>query len=167
MKHSKLRAFTMIELLVAMVISALVIGFCYLAYSMAQRNYTEFRSASGRINESAKLQNLLFFDVGNCERIMGADRELLFLFEKNKSVTYLFQERSVVRIDGAARDTLSAEVKEIACRYTQKEMSGNERQIIDEISFILSLQGEEETFRYYKSYPADVLLQQDSGAVEF
>ncbi|MBI4946038.1 MAG: prepilin-type N-terminal cleavage/methylation domain-containing protein [Bacteroidetes bacterium] len=161
MRNYHLQAFTIIELLVVMVLSAIVISFGYLGYGMVQKNYLGFRSSAVRINESAKLQSALSYDVDNCHYLSGDTKELIFVFEKNKMVTYLFLDKVVIRAEGQVRDTIHAEIKNISLKYGQKPIAGNLGQIIDEILLECNLEGEQEIFSYFKLYPADVLMSQE------
>lgn len=100
---SKIKAFTLLEILVALVLSFFIIGILYLTYNMMGR---QFRSEyQKQLSSVVLLRSGLEMDFFKADSII-AEQKQIFVFRQGKESIYQFHEDAILRTKNSKSDTL-------------------------------------------------------------
>jgi prepilin-type N-terminal cleavage/methylation domain-containing protein len=150
----KLRAFTLLELLIGMIISSIVIGFGYAAYSLIYKQYLVYKQVKEKIVEITQLDHVLSTDMRNAE-IISFNEHTLSLFGQNQhTLEYDFQDSLIVRKENELSDTFKIPAVNIQAGFL---LPGNTA-FVKQFSFDAAALDEQERFRYTKNYCAETLM---------
>jgi len=83
MLNKKLKAFTMIELLVSMALVAMLAAFSFTGYNQIHKLYKNYTIQSKFVNDINQLNKALFFISNQCSSVYAIDDKLIF---KNDSL---------------------------------------------------------------------------------
>jgi hypothetical protein len=154
----KLKAFTILEVLVAMVISTLVIGGSFLAYEMTYKQYKHYEEVSSCTNEAVSFHAALEKDMENAETVRVTDKGLECL-KKGEKIDYDFSGEYVLRKLTLVTDTFH--VKNDSNLFSlgsqEQKVSGA---LIDKVCFRIDLKGEKQEVALSKHYGADGLMNE-------
>lgn len=107
----KLKAFTVMELIVGMVISTLLMGICFMAYKAVLKQFTNFKENNAAIQEITLTHYLLTKDTDKASKIYLKDESTLaFEFEAQPPTYYTFEEKYIIRESSIVIDTLNVSV---------------------------------------------------------
>lgn len=153
----KLKAFTLTELLVGMIISAIVIAFGYEAYTMIYRQYLSFKGIKKELVSTVQLNSTMNTDFINASLVHFHDNKLILDFQERKSVQFEFGDSLVLRTDREITDTFKLAAFNIV---VQPAISNSEEQttIISGVSYDAKILGETEHFILTKNYSAETLM---------
>lgn len=156
MKQIKLEAFTVIEMIVALILVAIVVSIAFAALSLTNRQLYSFQRRFDTMSDYRLLQNALSQDMQHAERVTRQARTLRCT-KDNWQVLYTFEDSVIIRQDTAlSTDSFFFKVDAVFLRFegiSQQKEGG----LIDEIG--LSLKRKEEAFMVHqrKMYDASVL----------
>ena len=155
----KLKAFTLMELLIAMIIGGIVVGISYTAYSIIYKQFLNYKSMNGKINEASLLNTLMQHDFSNASFINASgEKEITFTFQPENKIVYRFDQDYIIRQTGETRDTFFVPAENIERRF-QNEKISDYTALIDAVSFEATISGEKEFFNFGKQYASDVLME--------
>ena len=102
-KISKIKAFTLLEILVALVLSFFIVGILYITYNMMGR---QFRSEyQKQLSSVVLLRSGLEMDFFRADSIT-AEQKQIFVFRQGKESIYQFYEDAILRTKNLKSDTL-------------------------------------------------------------
>ena len=153
----KLKTFTLIELIVAMLISSLVITISYYSYSIISRQFIYFRNINEYTIEITRLNTVLKTDFAESKYCSQQANGLSFVFEDNRKVSYEFYPEHIIRYMPGLTDTFHIQPANLNKLFFN-EPSNNPKGLIDELSFESQQDKEIKYFHYRKDYGADVLI---------
>lgn len=161
MKHSniingKLNAFTLFEVLIAMVISSLVLLSGFYSYSAIQKAFLNYQEHANTLLENKRLTTWLQHDFSKANKVYGfSDKIICYLSEQE--VIYNIDYSMIIREVNTIKDTfnLSVDIMEYALKQ-EKKYSDNE--LIDELSFQLQLAKQKQVYVFTKQYDAATLI---------
>lgn len=154
----KIKAFTLMELLIGMIISAIVIAFCYSAYFIVSERLTSYRTSKAEINETMTLRALLYNELESCEFATYDSSSHKISFKKyNGSSEYTFSETCILRKVNEVLDTFKIKSTDLLIEYPQ-ERKGYASVFIGKISFKAKVLDENYDFSFYKNYSSEVLV---------
>lgn len=150
----KIKAFTLMELMIGMIIGSIVVGFCYSGYRVILKQYYDYKKTKSEVNETMQLATTLATDFAASEAIVYKDN-MLIMSQDSAKKEYEFSERYIIRSINEIKDTFHFAPKELVPVF----MDNTTDNIIKDISFKAEIMGEVETFYYTKSYSAEFLMQ--------
>jgi len=156
----KLKAFTILELMVTMIISSLVIGIIYTSYDFIGKQFISYKVVNEEITEAMTSNSLINRDINDAGYIQKTTGGIHIIYKKEKSLNYIFEVQYVIREINNVRDTFSIPIFNVEMRLL------NEKQLqtgglIDELLLTTQVTGETQQFRFKKQYAADVLMELD------
>lgn len=153
----KVRAFTLLELLVGMIISSIVIGFCYMSYSIIYKQYLNYKILRKEIVETIQLNSILNTGFVNAETVEFNSNRLVFNSQNGSQLQYDFTNNFIIRKDREVIDTFKlAATNVIAKDYMESEQSA--MAIINDFAFDAKIAGETVHFHFTKNYSAEILV---------
>lgn len=152
----KLKAFTLMELLVGMIISSIVIAFAYSAYSLIYKQYVSYRSVKSKVIETMQLHTVMSNDFNNSE-YSTFDSNKLKLNTTNNTLTYNFIDSLIIRIDNELSDTFKLVARTIQVKPVFNDVISNDT-LINNIQFDVFVFDNTEHFTFTKKYTAQTLM---------
>lgn len=153
----KLKAFTLVELLVTMLISSIVIGICYTSYQIVSKQFNDYKALNEKTVEVMLLNELIEKDFLQADSVMK-DNMNVVCFNNNNQITYNFNNNRILRKQTEVQDTFFIQSENVQLKFDDK-IAENYQSLIDELSFEAKVIGEQEHFIYRKTYAADVLIR--------
>ena len=128
MRNTKLKSFTLSEMLVVMIITAIVVGMAFSVLSLVQKQIRSIQKNFGRTTELSLFEQELWQDFNTCNSI-GFKNEGIIMISDIDTVYYIFKENFVLR----NRDTIHTRVKLEKAYYEGAEVTSG---VIDAVSFL-------------------------------
>ena len=153
--HRKFKAFTLGELIVAMILSSVVVMSGYLVYQMMNRQLTHFKENSAIYFHVHEFKNTLSSDVLDCQR-MYLEKENIQLKISHDSILYVFHSEYIIRKTSLSSDTFNFKLPSVSGSFNNKNVSSG---LIDCLDLTLNFAGELIGLHYFKAYDAVTLLK--------
>jgi prepilin-type N-terminal cleavage/methylation domain-containing protein len=154
---NKLNAYTLTELVVAMLISGIVVSITYTCFGLLSGQFRAFKRNAETVNQLVLLDALLTRDVNACDYLVRTQTGIACHYAA-RTIAYTFGDGYVCRRDGAVTDTLAFAPSRLETEFRRlpEGLPGN---LIDRVAF-RGLSGEDEhVFLYRKHYGADRLME--------
>lgn len=156
----KVKAFTLLELLIAMIISSIVIAFGYEVYSIMYKQFLSYKKAKTEIVNTMQFNTVLTNDFYNSEEITFNENTIAVFRKNNEPLHYTFNDNYILRTRNEIMDTF----KITATNIQEKFVFKNEQMqstLINELSFDALQSGEIQHFLFEKNYSAATLLNME------
>jgi len=154
----KIRAFTIIELVVVMVISGIAISIAGLSYDIINMQMLNYETTSARLLSTIQFNHLLKTDFIQAKKVIKEQGSLKFVSENKNEISYYFDEDNIIRRMAYLADTFQLSVFNVKQQLIN-EVQKNDGDLVDELSFQLTNLEHTQYFHYYKTYGADVLME--------
>lgn len=158
---NRLPAFTIMELTVAMLISAIAIGLMYSAYAIISHSYRSFVDRNNNTGMLALLDQRLNRDIDKAEMIYR-DSNTVTMRSHIDTVIYRFQADRVIRQKLLA-DTFKVNTENFITSFESVPVKGNptdgEEKKIDDLQIVLLAEGQKIPYHYHKAYSSVNLFQ--------
>lgn len=151
----KIDAFTLMEVIIVMIISMIVISLTYKTLDIVSMQYRQFSKNSKQVYELSLMETLLTKDFANSEYVKRVSNGMICRF-KRKSILYIFDNSSMIRVEGAVSDTFNIVPNDVRYYFSDKNVS-NINGYIDRVVFMSNLSNSK-LFTYRKIYASDFLL---------
>ena len=148
-RHNELKAFTLLELLVGMILSGIVLAATFTAYRVVTRQYETYRDKSKSITEVSLFVSQLEADVENAILITLGSENKINLQSAQRILEYRFSEKYVLRNDQSRTDTFAVSVKQIETFYKSEKIN-SENSAVDEFRVRINYEGKTEEKIYVK-----------------
>ena len=156
----KLKAFTLLELLVAMAITGIVVSIAGLVFNVMGKQFNSYKETSEDIASAYLLNNLLQSDFFNAATIYRSEDELIAA-NREYAVKYKFMQSYILRTAGERSDTFFIEAGDIESRFMNDPA---EEGLIDELYFESYVHREPEIFHFTKQYsPSELINREEIG----
>jgi type II secretory pathway component PulJ len=133
----KIKAYTLMEVTVAMLLSALTITICYSAYGIVGSYFKTFQGKNELANEVLALRHALDRDMERSDYILQTTEGFEFLLDST-SITYTFSDKAICRrLNELHTDTFRLEASELKSFFESEEIMATDT--IDQINFKLAL----------------------------
>lgn len=154
----KLRAFTLFELLVGMIISAVVIAGCYTGYSIAYKRYLSYCTIKREITGVVQLNAILNREFFNAVSVNYEENALIFDSPGAAPLRYEFDEYFILRQEGEITDTFNCSGSNFVPEYLETEHLSTP--LLTGFSFDLTLYGEILHLSFEKQYTSEMIMNQ-------
>lgn len=152
----KIVSYSIVELIVVMLISTLVISFCYTALEFTSERNQAFTKKSDLLYEHESFVNQLQKDLLNAQSIKKKGHNILIITADSFNREYSFGDSTLLTIN---QETLSFKVKTRPPElFYLGEVQHVDNEFVDKIRLPIVIQKETITVDFLKSYGADVLL---------
>jgi len=158
---NRLPAFTIMELTIAMLISAIAIGLMYSAYAIISHSYRSFVDRNNNTGMLALLDQRLNRDIDKAE-VIYRDSNTVTMSSHTDTVIYRFRGDRVIRQQLLA-DTFKVNTENFMTSFESVPVEGNpadgEEKKIDDLQIILLTEGQKIPYHYHKTYSSVNLFQ--------
>lgn len=151
-QHIKLKAFTLVELAITMIITGIVIAFTIASFQIITKLHLRYQEKIETINQFEKLRYLLAKDNFESKKIIKENNGFSF-FKDSSIIHYLISKDNLIRIQSVRKDTFT--LKDLMLESFYKEQLVLPEEKID----LLKLNFEEEkSIIINKEYAAKELM---------
>jgi len=129
-------AFTLLEMILAMIIAGTIIGLTFGIFLNVQSTWGLFHKNQEKITMLLHLKNTLERDMDAAAYIYSESKNTVQLSAVNDTILYSFNDSQVVRYKHNIKDTFFTEIRNLNLHYLS---SVNTFKIINEIQFDISI----------------------------
>ena len=161
MEKGRIKAFTLIELVLAMMLAAIVMGMAYSAFTVFTRVYGRFHSKNLAHADVQLFRQVLQLDMEKAARIELREGQLNFKDPLSQEVSsYSFGPGYLVRAHHSVRDTFKMQRLTLQSSFENADVSEG---IVDHLVFRFQHGNAQMTMSAAKAYTsADLFNYQDS-----
>jgi Tfp pilus assembly protein PilE len=167
MMKQKVKAFTIMEVTITMLITGLIIGITYTSYSIVIKSYHSFTTKNDSMAVLVSLDHVLKRDFDRADSILK-DSAGITVKKNDMSIKYVFMPDFIVR-NSLKTDTFKVQTQEVMTSFDNIpiiEMQATaEQNRIDGLDFTLVFQNEKIPYHYRKLYSSENLIQRNPNAV--
>lgn len=153
-----LKAFTLLELLVVMVLSMILTTIAFNAYLIMQRQYVSYKNRQHKILDVQVLSTLLVKDVQS-EGLLKKDGQQLIFYQPSHDVVYEFEENKILRSQQTLIknvDTFFFEYKRLSPYFQSKIVDNG---LIDSLVLSVDFWGTNQQLIFKKNYSSMELIK--------
>jgi type II secretory pathway component PulJ len=162
-----IKAFTIMEVVITMVLTAIVISITYTAYSIVSRSYLQYQKKNDEMAELILMDKLLKRDVDKADTILKTDSGFV-CDEKAAVVNYKIDSGKVVRVALTA-DTFKFHLQDMNMLFENQPINSSsantEAGRLDDISFRVVFHNDLIPYHYHKAYSSADLLTRNTNAI--
>ncbi|HKG08724.1 MAG TPA: type II secretion system protein [Pedobacter sp.] len=161
MKKGRIKAFTLIELVLAMMLAAIVIGMAYSAFTIFSRLYGSYHGKNLAHADVRTFKQVVHRDVKNAVRIEQQNSGIVFKDSLSmEQLAYSFGPDHLIRIKNAVPDTFKLKHLTVHTAFEGVAVSDG---IIDRLTFRFDYDAAPMVVTAFKKYTATELFNyQDS-----
>lgn len=160
MMNNKLSAFTIIEVTVVMLLTAITIAITYNAYRMVSNSYFKFDEKNKKIAEFLLMDKLFKKDIDFAHLINRTENGLQ-LKNINGNITYDFKPEYIIRNQYQLRnDTFFVKNANLYMTYENEPIEVDKR--VDELTFSADIMKTTSQLHYKKTYSSDELMNAEN-----
>jgi type II secretory pathway component PulJ len=152
----KLKSFTIIELLVALMLSSLVVLISYTFYDIVSKQFHKKQNFYKNITALSKFHLEMQEEFDKCESIYNKENSLIFMKPQGDSICYTFYDTCITREWEDINDTIFLSPENLLCSFNSKEITEGQ---IDEVSFDIMDKGEKFSLSFAKEISPVVELK--------
>jgi Tfp pilus assembly protein PilE len=164
--NNKLKAFTIIEVTIAMMASAILILIVYTAFSIISNAYRAFYKKNNEISGLVQFDRLMNKDFSKAKRILRTERGVLLVNDTDSTI-YIIDTAYIVR-NHKIIDTFKVKVDSSLTLFENQPVSLLSRDTamnrIDQLEIQLNFNNQPVNLQYHKTYSSSNLIQQDPYA---
>ncbi|UUC46503.1 PulJ/GspJ family protein [Flavobacterium cerinum] len=152
----QLRAFSMIEAIVGMAITAIIMSLIFVIFSIVTERMLDFKNQNQPVNDLNRLTYLVNKDIFENEKMKLQETALRFIGYSGEQVSYRMEETYLLRSNGEFVDTFRVQIKEI---QLDSVYSRSKRLAFRKLKLKLDVNEKEMGLNFYKPIYASELLQ--------
>ena len=157
----KLRSFTLLELLVTFLISAIVLTLAMYTLNSFKKITFVFGLQQQTLHRVATLHRLLTQDFSQCEKLIRTRNGITAHFPKRNIEYHFTRDEYIMRKQSKIEEEFPFFADEMHVKYAGKPVFLT-TDLIDELSFEIEIEGEYLPFHFYKVYAADILMENEN-----
>jgi Tfp pilus assembly protein PilE len=164
---NRVKAFTILEVTITMLIAAVLIGITYVTYSIIVRSYSSYNQKNQDMAVLVRLDEWLKKDFTRADMVLK-DTAGIALNSAEHHVKYHFDQGFVVRTEFRA-DTFKLNTETIITSFEEQPLnefsSTDEQNRMDDLSFVILFQNEKIPYHYHKQYSSANLINRNPNAL--
>jgi type II secretory pathway component PulJ len=157
---SRVPAFTILEMVITMMISALIMGFALTAYLLILRANASIQQKNGWTVEVLQLDKTIQRDIDRGLKVLKTTNGIM-ITDSADSVSYAFNAAYIVRISRRI-DTTKLQVEDLQTVFEQQPA---EKGLVDEISFKVTCNQQTIFLIFHKYYSSADLFNNTPYAI--
>ena len=160
------RAFTILEVTITMLIAGLLIGLTYTSFTIVSRSYHAFKDKNDRMAVLVSLDHVLARDFDRADIILK-EPDGISVKNNTQLIKYIFNTDYVTRIS-TKTDTFKVQPIEMKTAFENMPITEvqalEEQNRLDELDFTLVFQDRKIPYHYHKQYSSDNLIKRNPNA---
>jgi type II secretory pathway component PulJ len=155
-KYHSLAAFSIIEAIVGMAVTAIIMGILFVIFSIVSGRMLDFKNQNQLVNDLNRLTYSLNKDIFEKEKMTASENEIYFNGYAGERVTYQFFDNVILRNSETFVDTFQIKLKTMVLDTVK---SKSEQFVFQKIKLNIESNEKELDLRFYKRVYPNELLQ--------
>lgn len=151
----KLKAFTLLEVIVAMVITAVVVSVAITAFLIIQRQFDAYRERGGKIFQVQQARSYFAKDLADAVTAKSAGAILHLTMPNGQTISYHFRAGVLTRETGLREDTIATGIALPDFGYVTTKSNTS---LVNRIGFTMTVDERVYPLSFYKQYSAADLI---------
>ena len=157
MQMRKIKAYTLMEVTVAMLLSAITIAICYAVYTIMTGYFSSFKDKTNEAEELLYFKHVMERDIQRSNHLLYNENSIEMLGDST-SINYIFTDSSILRnLNTQRTDTFKVVAVDLKVFFEQQEILMPDT--IDRLSFDLRLGKTKIPLQFNKFYSANDLFK--------
>ncbi|BAU54907.1 PulJ/GspJ family protein [Mucilaginibacter gotjawali] len=165
--NKRVKAFTIMEVTITMLVAALVMGITYSAYSIIIKSYGAFNKKNQDMAVLVRLDEWLKKDFSRADIILK-DTAGIALNSADRHIKYRFDPEFIVRTEIRA-DTFKVKTDSLVTAFEGLPVNEfgptDEQTRLDDLDLVILFQGEKIPYHYHKQYSSVNLINRNANAL--
>ncbi|WP_426065112.1 PulJ/GspJ family protein [Flavobacterium sp. DSP2-3-1] len=149
-------AFSLIEAIVSMAITAIIMGIVFVIFSIVTERMLDYKNQNELVNDINRLTYSVNKDIFENEKMMVSENEVIFNGYAGETVKYNFQEEYILRSTEIFIDTFKIKLKQIVIDSVKNK---SQRIVFQKLKLNVKVNEREMDLKFYKRVYANELLQ--------
>lgn len=149
-------AFSIMEAIVGMAITAIIMGIIFVIFSIVTERMMDFKNQNQLVNDLNRLTYSINKDIFETENMNVAENEVIFKGYAGEIVKYSFQEEYILRSKESFVDTFQIKSKQI---IVDSVKNNSDRLVFRKLRLNVEVNKKVMDLRFYKRVYANELLQ--------
>lgn len=163
-KRNYLPAFSVLETVVSMVISAIVIGLIFLIFTILSERMLDFKDQNQYVADLNRMTYSFNKDIFESDKMVVSDEQITFFSYSGEKVKYNLYPNYFLRTKEEFIDTFAIPIKEFKIDTIQNK---NKRIIFQKLTLNVDVNKEAMQLKFFKKIYSDELIQKDFKENEF
>ncbi|AXB56857.1 PulJ/GspJ family protein [Flavobacterium fluviale] len=155
-KYHSVAAFSIIEAIVGMAVTAIIMGILFVIFSIVSGRMLDFKNQNQLVNDLNRLTYSLNKDIFEKEKMKASENEIYFNGYAGERVTYQFFDDYILRNSETFVDTFQIKLKTMVLDTVK---SKSEQFVFQKIKLNIASNEKELDLRFYKRVYPNELLQ--------
>lgn len=151
-----LPAFSIIEAIVGMAITAIIMGIVFVIFSIVTERMLDYKDQNQLVNDLNRLTYSINKDIFDNEKMTEKDNEVVFNGYSGETVKYYFLEEYILRSRETFVDTFNIKLRQMAIDSVK---SNTQKQVFLKLKLKVEVNENETDLNFYKRVYANELLQ--------
>jgi Tfp pilus assembly protein PilE len=165
--NKRVKAFTILEVTITMLVAALVMGITYAAYSIIIKSYGAFNKKNQEMAVVVRLDEWLKKDFSRADLILK-DTAGIALNSATRKIKYRFDPDFIIRTE-LRSDTFKVKTDSLATSFeglpVNEYAPADEQNRLDDLDLVILFQGEKIPYHYHKQYSSVNLINRNTNAL--
>jgi prepilin-type N-terminal cleavage/methylation domain-containing protein len=157
---SRLKGYTVMELIVVMVLSAIVVSIAYTSFDIISKQYLRYKKSHEEISKILMFDLVLTKDFKNSVFVSLDDDGIVCNYSDRK-INYQIDEHFVVRQENDVLDTFKVRVTDFQSDFSGIRVT-DPGQLINHFEFVQQYDDADYLYAYQKEYAADFLINHET-----
>ncbi len=167
MKKHNIKAFTILEMTVSMLVAGIVIGITYTVYIIVIKSFGSFQAKNEDMQVIIRVDQLLRKDIAKADLVFKTNNGIA-VQSGGQTISYDFEPDYLLRTAGIV-DTFKVKIQAVNTFFENipitEQAETEEQNRLDDLSFTLLYQEEKIPYHYHKQYSAVNLMQRKADAL--
>ncbi len=155
-KKNFIPAFSIMEVIVGMVITAIIMGIIFVIFSIVSERMMDYKDQNQLVNDLNRLTYSINKDIFEAEKMNVIENEVVFNGYSGETVKYYFQEDYILRDAATFADTFKIKLKNIVIDSIKSE---SRKLVFRKLKLNVEVNKREMVLNFYKRIYANELLQ--------
>ncbi len=156
-KNFNIAAFSIIETVVSLIITAIVMGLIFLIFSILSERMLDFKLQNESIADLNRLTYSINKDIFESEKMYSSVNELLFFSPKTGSIYYHIHEKYTLRNQHNFIDTFKIVIKQFKSDTLSHQ---TQKVVFKRIQFEIDINGKLNDLSFFRRIYSDELIKQ-------
>ena len=149
-------AFSLIEAIVSMVITAIIMGIVFVIFSIVTERMLDYKNQNELVNDLNRLTYSVNKDIFENKKMEVIENEVVFNGYAGETVKYNFQEEYILRSKETFIDTFKIKLNQIVIDSVKNK---SQRIVFQKLKLNVEVNEREMDLKFYKRMYANELLQ--------
>lgn len=153
----RLKAFTLLEVIIGMVLFSIITGLGSSAYLFVSKQFLDYKKTGVVIQNNVTMDALLSKDFSECYAVKSENNGITCFYIDIPPVQYKLTDRYILRTQQQRLDTFMTPALNI--KMTFKDEPLQKDSLVDQLSFNTKMFDKDIQMNYSKLYGADLLME--------